>query len=49
MVCALMASYVLESSECGNSGQILTRAWRVPIDEIVSDQAGSTIIKGCIR
>jgi hypothetical protein len=27
MVCALMACYVLESSECGSSGQIFHRAW----------------------
>jgi hypothetical protein len=26
MVCALMACYVLESSECGSSGQIYIRA-----------------------
>jgi hypothetical protein len=26
MVCALMACYVLESSECGSSGQIFIRA-----------------------
>jgi hypothetical protein len=27
MVCALMACYMLESSECGSSGQIFVRAW----------------------
>jgi hypothetical protein len=27
MVCALMARCVLESSDCGSSGQIFIRAW----------------------
>jgi hypothetical protein len=47
MVCAMMACYVLESSELGILGQFPSGPGSV-VGEIASDQADSPIIQGYI-